>query len=119
MAHAAAAAADAGKKKMAPSIARVPGSAFSEMALILGRVDDHLNGTGFEITGWEMIRLLIFLLAAGFGDTCNPSNASLPIWLMLQYWSEISVKGCIRNVPYVDHTEHCCDNLFPKLPLKT
>ena len=28
-----------------------------------------------------MIHLLIFLLAAGFGDTCNPSNASLPIWL--------------------------------------
>ena len=29
-----------------------------------------------------MIRLLIFLLAAGFGDTHNPSNASLPIWLL-------------------------------------
>ena len=28
-----------------------------------------------------MIRLLFFLLAAGFGDTRNPSNASLPIWL--------------------------------------
>ena len=28
-----------------------------------------------------MIRLLIFLLAAGFGDTHNPFNASLPIWL--------------------------------------
>ena len=26
-----------------------------------------------------MIRFLIFLLAAGFGDTRNPSNASLPI----------------------------------------
>ena len=34
-----------------------------------------------NVTGWEMIRLLIFLLAAGFGDTRNPSNASLPIWL--------------------------------------
>ena len=34
------------------------------------------------VTGWEMIRLLIFLLAAGFGDTRNPSNASLPIWLL-------------------------------------
>ena len=34
-----------------------------------------------SVTGWEMIRLLIFLLAAGFGDTRNPSNASLPIWL--------------------------------------
>ena len=31
----------------------------------------------FCVTGWEMIRLLIFLLAAGFGDTRNPSNASL------------------------------------------
>ena len=30
-----------------------------------------------------MIRLLIFLLAAGFWDTCNPSNASLPIWLLI------------------------------------
>ena len=29
-----------------------------------------------------MIRLLIFLLAAGFGDTRNPSIASLPIWLL-------------------------------------
>ena len=28
-----------------------------------------------------MICLLIFLLAAVFGDTHNPSNASLPIWL--------------------------------------
>ena len=28
-----------------------------------------------------MFRLLIFLLAAGFGDKRNPSNASLPIWL--------------------------------------
>ena len=32
-----------------------------------------------------MIRLLIFLLAAGFGDTHNPSNASLPIWLRTSY----------------------------------
>ena len=30
-----------------------------------------------------MIRLLIFLLAAGFGDKRNPSHASLPIWLQL------------------------------------
>ena len=28
-----------------------------------------------------MICLLIFLLVAGFGDTRNPSNDSLPIWL--------------------------------------
>ena len=34
-----------------------------------------------SVTGWEMIRLLIFLLAAGFGDTRNSSNSSLPIWL--------------------------------------
>ena len=33
--------------------------------------------------GWELIPLLIFLLAAGFGDTHNPSNASLPIWLSI------------------------------------
>ena len=34
-----------------------------------------------QLTGWEMIRLLIFQLAAGFWDTHNPSNASLTIWL--------------------------------------
>ena len=34
-----------------------------------------------HLMGWELIPLLIFLLAAGFGDTHNPSNASLPIWL--------------------------------------
>ena len=32
-----------------------------------------------------MIRLLIFLLAAGFGNTCNPSNAFLAIWLDDKY----------------------------------
>ena len=32
-----------------------------------------------------MIYLLIFLLAAGFGDAHNPSNASLPIWSLI--WS--------------------------------
>ena len=36
---------------------------------------------GCTVTGWEMIHLLIFLLAAGFGDTHNPSNASLSILL--------------------------------------
>ena len=35
-----------------------------------------------------MIRLLIFLLAAGFGDTRNPSNASLPIWLHIMLPSD-------------------------------
>ena len=34
-----------------------------------------------NLTGWEIISLLIFLLAAGFGDKRNPYNASLPIWL--------------------------------------
>ena len=34
-----------------------------------------------KLMGWEMIHLLIFQLAAGFGDARNPSNASLPIWL--------------------------------------
>ena len=37
------------------------------------------------VTGWEMIRLLIFLYDgrrdAGFGITCNPSNASRTIWV--------------------------------------
>ena len=51
-----------------------------------------------------MIRLLIFLLAAGFGDARNPSKASLPIWLhhrfskftrishdVLKVWTEMSL----------------------------
>ena len=61
-----------------------------------------------------MIRLLIFLLAAGFGDSRNPSNASLPIWLIrgrrpnsflglslndrtipLQRWAKKLVLGCM------------------------
>ena len=56
-----------------------------------------------QITGWEMIRLLIFLLAAGFGDTRNPSNASLPIWL----WPKGLVLGS-ENTPSCCETCHLC-----------
>ena len=35
------------------------------------------NGMGND----QFVDFPLWLLAAGFGDTCNPSNASLPIWL--------------------------------------
>ena len=45
-----------------------------------------------------MIRLLIFLLAAGFGDTRNPSNASLPIWLHQENEPKIFICSTNRAV---------------------
>ena len=49
------------------------------------------EGLTTALTGWEMIRLLIFLLAAAFGDTRNPTNASRPIWLHDQYSVHIEI----------------------------
>ena len=73
------------------------------------------------LTGWEMICLFIFLLAAGFGDTRNPFNASLPIWLHLnvghfqsQIWMLFSLfpfpvghsmsAGCTRTAHLYGHS---------------
>ena len=57
------------------------------------------------LTGWEMICLFIFLLAAGFGDTRNPFNASLPIWLHLnvghfqsQIWMLFSLFPFVKSL---------------------
>ena len=51
-----------------------------------------------QITGWELIRLLIFLESrhCWLWDTRNPSNTSIPIWLrnkpqMDELWAGLGI----------------------------
>ena len=52
---------------------------------LVGTKDASLFVVG--LTGWELIRLLIFLESGRFWlwDTCNPSNTSIPMWLVPQF----------------------------------
>ena len=80
-----------------------------------------------------MIRLLIILLAAGFGDTRNPSNASLPIWfyLIIMYSGVVTTARVTHATPgatyahvahrnweadsYQDESQKKCDDIAKQL----
>ena len=65
---------------------------------LVGTKDASLFVVG--LTWWELIRLLIFLESGHvwLWDTHNPSNTSIPMWLVLQFRYE---KKLILNFPRI------------------